>query len=585
MPWFLALLALLFFLPASNWGIPAFTAADRCHAWGNDDVVPLGVLAEAHNSFVQHKPDWNTAYPWFHFGLLSALYAPYFVLLKLTGGLGAISGSYPFGLADPVRAFTIMTVIGRSVSILLSVAMVAGAYHTGKRLFGRATGTLTGLIAMSIFPVAFYARVGNPDAAALGWLSLTLAVLAACLDGGMTIRRGVWLAIFAALTFNTKEQHGAALLLLIPFVWLGAFVRGPVQQWRAWSGRWVAPVITAMVFIVAYLLASGAVVVPARFARHMGLVSSTLSSAAHFTRYPATAAGYLAQGKDMFFFLVDSLSWPVLISAAVGMVLLLLKQPWKASFLLACVSYLALLLPVRFSHVHYLLPAALCLAPFAAFAWTWMAHRGIVFRAVAVFAGTWGIGLLLLQTIDLTHEMLNDSRYSAAEWLLRNAPAGTKVVYFGGSHFQPNYAAGVVTVREEIRAHALSTIQREAPEIIIMNPDNTTFERGRVEWRTGPYSVTSHYLPEEVLEQLENGALGYKLVAQFQSPRLLPWLNRPFLSYPVVNIPIQIFLREDRAAGFPPLQVWHKAPHYPRTYWNREITGERLLHEFPTAAH
>jgi hypothetical protein len=580
-PWLLAIVALLVYLPASNWGIPAFTAADRCHAWGNDDLVPLPVLADAHNSFVQPKPDWNTAYPWFHFGLLAALYAPYFAILKLTGGLGTISGTYPFGLADPVRALTVLTWIGRAVSLLLSAAMVVGAYHTGKRLFDKGTGVLTAAIAMFLFPVAYYARVGNPDAAALGWLSLTLAVLAACLRDGLTIPRGVWLAIFAALTFGTKEQHGAALLLLIPWVWLGALFRGAHQQWRHWRGRWVAPAITAVVFVVAYAITSGVLVAPARFLRHMGLVSGAMSPATHFTRYPATAAGYLAQAQDMFFFLVDALGWPVLLSALAGVVLASAKFPGKSAFLLAFLSYAGLLWRVRFSHIHYLVPAALTLAPFAAFLWVEMHGAGKLRRLVALAVGIAGIGLLVLQTVDLTHAMLRDSRKSATEWFRDHAPAGSKVVYFGGNHRQPNYAAHIVSVREEVRERVLATIQREAPDFVVVNPDNTTFERGLVEWREGRYSAHSRYLPDEVFEQLADGSLGYTLVAQFQAPPLLAWLNRPFLSYPVVNIPVQVFARSDHAQGFVPLLVWREAPHNAKKFRNRELTRERIQRKFP----
>jgi hypothetical protein len=76
---------------------------------------------------------------------------------------------------------------------------------------------------------------------------------------------------------------------------------------------------------------------------------------------------------------------------------------------------------------------------------------------------------------------------------------------------------------------------------------------------------------------LTSGALGYRLVAQFQTPRLLPWAYRPPLSYAVANPPVQIFAREDRAQALPALTAWQSAPHNP-SVWRvnepvRESTG------------
>jgi hypothetical protein len=100
-------------------------------------------------------------------------------------------------------------------------------------------------------------------------------------------------------------------------------------------------------------------------------------------------------------------------------------------------------------------------------------------------------------------------------------------------------------------------------DFIIVMPDDTNEDRRRVAWRQGRHSVHSDYMRAEDFDALVNGSLGYRLVAQFQTPRLMPWLRRPFLSYPSVNPPIQIFAREDRAGDLPRLEPWWTAPHYP----------------------
>lgn len=579
-PFALALLALLVFLPAFDWGVPAFTGPDRCHAWGNDDQVPLAPLADAHNAFIQAKPDWNTAYPWFNFLLLGALYAPYLAYLRLTGGMGTPSGAFPFGLQDPVAAFTVLTYIGRSLSLVLSLAMVVAAYLMGKYLFDRATGLLTALIALLLFPVGFYARVGNPDGPALGWMALALAVYALCVREGLTVQRGFWLALFTVFTLCTKEQHGAALVLPFSGIVFWSLWRGSEQTWRHWRGRWVAPLLTSAMFGIAFLLASGAVITPARFARHMGILSTSFAAKATFPRYPATLAGYGAQVHDLFIHLQDSMGWPLLAAAALGVVLVVWRRAPAASLLLATVFYLLLLVRLRFNFLHYVLPAAFTLAPFSAHALLWLGRKNRAGLLVAGVAGALGLGLLALQTVDLLHDMQHDSRADASAWFREHAPAGSTVLFFGSKHMQPNLAADIRTIKMELREQALATITGERPDYIVIQPDNTTFERGQMEWRDGRHSVHSWYVPDEVYDQLAAGGFEYKLVAQFQSPRLLPWLDRPFLSYPAVNIPVQVFARADHAAGAPVLTAWREAPHNPGRVRVRSMTRERLEREF-----
>jgi hypothetical protein len=65
-------------------------------------------------------------------------------------------------------------------------------------------------------------------------------------------------------------------------------------------------------------------------------------------------------------------------------------------------------------------------------------------------------------------------------------------------------------------------------------------------------------------------------VAQFQTPRLIPWIDRPFLSYATVNPPIQLYARLDRAGDMPALTAWQTAPHYPRWWRVQELTVERV---------
>jgi hypothetical protein len=106
-------------------------------------------------------------------------------------------------------------------------------------------------------------------------------------------------------------------------------------------------------------------------------------------------------------------------------------------------------------------------------------------------------------------------------------------------------------------------------------PQDFNSDRMRIEWRGGPDSVISP-LHADDYDNLNDGSIGYVLVAQFQTSRLVPWIDRPFLSYAVVNPPVQIYARQDRAGSMPRLEPWRTAPHYPESWRVRELVAERV---------
>ncbi len=98
------------------WGLPFATAPDRIHPWGNDELAPLGSLAELYNVFVNPKPGFNPQYPLLQYILQAVVVGPYALWLWVTGGLPGPSAEYPFGLTDPVGSLAVMTVLARLVS-------------------------------------------------------------------------------------------------------------------------------------------------------------------------------------------------------------------------------------------------------------------------------------------------------------------------------------------------------------------------------------------------------------------------------------------------------------------------------------
>jgi dolichyl-phosphate-mannose-protein mannosyltransferase len=573
-PLLLILLTLVVYIPGIKWGVPHPTGSDFKHAWGNDDLVPLAPLAEMHNTFVEAKPDRHLAYPWFHYFLVASAYGPYLVYLKLTGSISHAEATYPFGLADPVTVFRHLTWIGRSVTILLALATVLGAYYAGKHLWGRKAGFFSALFTMLMFPMAYYARLGNPDVPALAWTSLGLAVFALALRTGLTIKRAIWLGVFIALAVATKDQAAASFVFLIPaLLWLH-FRKDEAQRLWGWTSKWTAPLVCIISAAVIYVCASGIPVDPARYVQHLRY-SFFGTMVGIYLRYPATAAGYAAQVRDVWGYLIDVMSWPLLIVAGTGIILAIRRDRIALILALSSLGCFLLLLPVRYSRLHYLLPVALPLNLFAAYALARGLEAGREIKIVALAAAIGVTGYLLLVTVDLTHDMQFDSRYAASGWLKEHTRPGNLLLYFGMGMGVPPLPADLETVKSVHRHEALPTIEQRHPDFILVMPQDINEERKRVEWRHGPHSIHSDFLPESVYLRLVDGSLGYQLVAQFQTPRLFPWLDRPFLSYPTVNPPIHIFARMDPAQAAKKLEPWDDPPYYPRFIRVRELTIDK----------
>jgi hypothetical protein len=559
--WLMVAATLALVLPVAHWGIPHVTADRRAHAWGNDDAIPLAPLAELHNALVEAKPDRNVAYPMLHYLLLGGAYAPYLGALWLRGELEQPSASYPFGLADPERAFHVLSWIGRSLSILLALACVAGVYWTARTLWDRSAGACAALAWLLAFPFVYFAPLGNPDGPMLAWTSLGLAATAAVLRNGLTTGRAALLGACVACAGATKDQAAASFVLVAPALLGLHFASGAPSRWRGFEGRWVSPAIAAASLLVVFVLASGIPLDPKRFLQHTALVLSVGPGVgrALYLRHPRDLAGALAQATDLACHLVDVLG-VLLIPVAAGLALAAWRDRRALVLALSSAGMFLVLMPVGMSRIHYLLPVALPLCAFAGFAFS--ALRARAPRGVAALLALGLLGWHSLRTLDLIHAMRNDSRYAASAWLDAHARPGDAVLYFGAPYKNPFLRAEVASLGVDPRELGRERLATR-PAFVITQPEDTNQKRERVEWRRGPLSVRNDYVAEDVWRDLTRGALGYRLVAQFQTPRLLPFAYRPALPYASVNPPVQIFAREDRAAGEPALPAWEEAPHNP----------------------
>jgi hypothetical protein len=559
----LALIALGLYLPGFWWGAPHATAPDRVQSWGVDDGTPLQPLADVHN-ILRPKPDRNYGYPLMHSFVLTAAYSPYLGWLWLTGQFTpAAAAAYPFGLADPVAALRTLTLIGRLVSVLMGVGIVVAVWDAARALWGERTAVVAALMAMSLFPMFYYARVGNPDVPVLFYSAVALAAFTRSIAGGFTLRRAIVLGVFVGFAVGTKEPMAAAFLGL-PFALLYLLWREgrAAAGWLSW-GFWKPPVACAFAAFIAFGAGSGLFVDPKFYLRHVEFSRervATLASAniAHVRSYPYTWEGHWDLAVVLFNYLADCMTLAGVVLALAGVLWVLRREPRAALLALPAVTYLGILFwSARAGQLRYLFPAALILAFFAAraavLAWE---SRHLALRGLGAAIAVLVIGLGLLRGVDLTHAMVRDSRYAAAAWLATHAPAGTTADFFGESGELPPLASGVATTRTlpyfgAVYKHdtgpaavqaALDAWRARHPDLIILLPDHSS--------RPGePYNATC---PPEIYAGLLRGAYGYELAAFFETPPLLPWVRRPNLDYPSVNPPIRIFTRKAAPATASP---------------------------------
>jgi hypothetical protein len=556
-PLALAALAVALYLPGFWWGAPHATAADRTHAWGTDDETPLGPLAEIHN-IIQPKPDRNLGYPLMHSFVVSAAYAPYLGYLWASGSFTNVSGAYPFGLADPVGALRVLSLIAHFISVLMGVGIVLAAYSAGQTLWDGRTGTVAAMIVMVSFPMFYYSRTGNVDIAVLFFTAMALAVFAHIIVGDFSVRRAVCLGLFVGFAVGTKEPAIASFLAL-PVILLARHWRNNKTRcgWFSWS-FWKAPVTAALAAFVAFGLGSGLFVDPDRYFDHVEFARGRLSAITEgdvgfMSRYPFTWSGHLHLAGQITEYLSDALTWPGLLIAILGVLWMVRRQAWKSTFALPALTLLMVLFwSARTAQLRYVMPASFILAFFAARVVTrgWESSRlsvrvGITALIIAI------IGIGLLRGADLTYAMINDSRYAAGTWLEARTRPGDRIEYFGVTEKLPPLKQGVITGRAipylgplqqpRIGEDAVREIRQgwaeRAPIYVVIIPD---FHQSR----EVPDNVSC---PPDIYQGLLNGSLGYHLVANFQTPTLLPWTRRPSIDYPVVNPPVRIFMLADEA--------------------------------------
>jgi hypothetical protein len=557
-PWILFMVALLLYAIGILWGLPHATAPDRLSPWGSDELAPIGPLAQIYHVIFHGNSTFDPRYPLLPYAIQALVIAPYLGWLRITGGLGHYSTTFPYGLADPVRSLATMTLIARASSLLLMAAVPALAWRTAAWLWNRRAATFAGIFTLFLYPLAYYARTSNVDAGGLFWTALGLLVFAKSLRYGLTRERAVEIGIVAALAVATKDQN-YAVFLPIGIALVVLHVRTVLERARseAADGKTAgeldrralisSPLIALATAVVIYLLATGLLFRPDDFARHLNFIlyhPGGQSGGSYFST-PATFAGYASLATDYVRQLADAMSWPLLILALAGVTWAGFRAPRQLLLALPVVAvFLGVIMPVRFVRIRFVLPAAYTLALFAAAGLSGLVSGPTTKkdekptrsqRLLIGLRNALGAMILLgvagwttLRSVDLTQQMLFDSRNQLRVWLQRNAIAGDHIGYYGAPIKLPPLAEGIIT---EQGPYAQAYERPEGagwPEFIVIIPQQ-------------PFEVEHEWnLPEERYAALKAGQWNYDMMLSWQasmigSRRPINW----------VNPPVRLFVRRD----------------------------------------
>ncbi len=533
------IVAIVLYLPGIWWGLPYATAPDRFKPWGPDELAPLGPIAELYSVFVSPDPKWhgfsfNPQYPLFHYIVQALTVGPYVLFLWLTGRLSQPSVTYPYGLSDPVAALADMTLLARSVNLLMAAAVVVIAYRTATILWDRRTGVITGVLVLLTYPMFYYARTSNVDMGALFWTSLGLAVFAACLRDSLTPRRSVWLGIFAALATATKDASYAAFLMLL-LVLVPRHLRQQRQNGVGWRQAWRAPLVGLLFGLAAYVVASGFLFHPGRYLSHLSYIVRGSRQYPVYYSTPATPHGYVSLAGETVGHIMDALGAPIAAFALVGLVMCLFRVPETLGLALPALGiWLGVIIPVRFVMFRFVIIMAYALAFFAAYALSAaLSVRRPAFHRAAQLCLVIVCGWSFVRGADLTYQMIYDSRYEAADWLRRNARSGDRIGYYDHPFKLPPLNSEVVTapMPGQLISSRVWPPHQVAPEFIMVIPIQP-FESSD-EWA----------LPDDTYQALRDGSLGYQQILGLQTRSLFS--RRPVT---FVNPPVKVFVRKDHLA-------------------------------------
>jgi hypothetical protein len=385
-----------------RYGLPA--------VYNPDEVAIMSrALAFAKGDLNPH----NFLYPTFYFYALFVWEGLAAVWSVVTGAAASLSAFQQEFFVDPTRVF----VAGRLLTALCGTATVAATFVLGRRIAGPVAG-LTAAIFLAIAPLhvrdSHYVKHDVP---------VTLLIVLACLayvrlwsrePGDRPTLSSV--VVPAALTGAAFATHYYTTFLALPLAWsVARHARDPSEG----VGRIVAAgFIAAAVFLV---LSPYVVLEPATAWRDIRANQQiVVERAAGTFGYARTALRY---GVLLW---RDTVTWPVIVAAATGLLVLGATRPAMTALLLAFPIPFFLFIAGTFPATRYLIPLVPFLAVFAGVAVSWIAQR----QPIAAIALTCVAGAMPFRDSLRTDLFIRqaDTRTLAEAYIEATVPDGRTIL-------------------------------------------------------------------------------------------------------------------------------------------------------------
>ena len=517
------------------WGLPSGNAS-----WSVDALQPLTPLAVAKASFTN---GWSSGwfyykYPVGHSLLLCAVYAPYLIFLRATGGWSAPRSSYPYGFADPDQALLVLALLGRMVTFLMALATVWLLVRLGRRLWDERSA-FWGAFGAALSPaVVYYAHTTNLDIPQLFWMVLAWFAAVRSMD------RCRWGGAFlfgaaSGMALATKESaYGWILGSAIILLW--AYVRG----WRArqidvdTSLKQLAAGTAAGLLVL--LAASNAFYNPLGFWHRLQFLTGSLPEAVRADLVPR--ASFVSTDvvpdasllPEMGLVVAWSMGFAWVALSLLGLTLALRRHRRAAAcILLPVTAYFLSLGPLPDVTVRYLLPVTVALALFGGPAVGWL-HETAWGRPVIAVAAA----VTLVHGLGVDYLLAADPRYQVEEWLHVHAHPGTRVETYHKSSYRPRPVPGIEIYRPEFSETTRQGIEARNPDLVLISLRDT----GRIFKRYDEAEPLMHQRDENAafLSALLEGQLGYRPIESFETR--WPLLPDDFIRS--LNPPLVLFARD-----------------------------------------
>jgi hypothetical protein len=471
--------ALLFQLIVMTWDLPSSIG------WENDGVAPRDYLQGVVENL---KPGGAHRYPLFHALVLTVLCSP---VLLVCAVVGLVSGAAINGVVASVPAMTAVSVIIKTVHVVLGAAVVLLVARIARRLFGVAAGRGAALCALTSLTVSYYARASNLDIAYVFWTVLAVDRLCTLIEDG-NARDYALLGVFVALSVSTKDQAYAGYVLTLPAVLLLAplFSRA---RFAAGAEHFHRLRYAIMAACATYAVVGTIALNPTGFLARLLMLTGTNSQ--DWRNYERGSRGLLLNLHDLWV-AQTSFFWHASIVDLcwIGIAVAALQRPgpglqsrfFRLVPALAGLSSVAFFtLPVARCEHRFVLPLTVWLSVYGGAAFGCLGARGRLAWPLLGLAGFgWVLSGFRCATLALTE--LGDARHGVERWLA-TVPAGSTIETYGLVVFQPRFdlrrdapyhvqrvarapvrGRAAYTGVTEVQG-ALSDVASRAPDFVVVN--------------------------------------------------------------------------------------------------------------------